>query len=160
MHVQDAPSERGSVLQYVCFKLANEEYAFNIMHIQEVIDFHTITPIPQMPYFVLGVVNIRGNIVPVFDLRRFFSLAEAPITEDTKMLVANIDGNWNSFVVDTVSDNMKIDADMIQETLPVVKHIDPLCISGIIELSGRMVVLIALENMYEDIKRHIDAYHH
>ena len=64
------------ILQFICFKLGEEEYALNILNIREVIAMRKITPVPQMPDFTLGIVNIRGEIIPVFDLRKKFFIAE------------------------------------------------------------------------------------
>ena len=61
-------AEQSEIVQLVCFRLAGEEYAVDITNVQEVIRVQSITPVPRMPVFVLGVINIRGNIVPVFDL--------------------------------------------------------------------------------------------
>ena len=79
-------------LELVCFTLANEEYAVDIKHVQEVIKVPKITKIPQLPDFVLGAINIRGNIVPVFDLRRQFQLAEKPLDSQSKLLVLKLGG--------------------------------------------------------------------
>ena len=78
---QSSAKEAGQLLQLVCFNLADEEYGVDINFVQEVIRVQKITPVPQMPPSVLGVINIRGNIVTVFDLRKQFGLPERPFGE-------------------------------------------------------------------------------
>lgn len=143
--------------QLVCFKLAEEEYAVDITHVQEVIRVQRITSIPQMPDFVLGVVNIRGNVVPVFDLRRRFSLQEKEFDNSTKMLVAKIGPDLISVIVDEILDNIKIECSHIDPSPNVKMQIDRECVRGIGELEGRMIVIVDLYKIHDFINRQISA---
>lgn len=141
----------GDVRQFVCFRLANEEYALDINYVQEVIRVHPITPVPQMPRFCLGVINIRGQVVSVFDLCKLFHLPEKPMDSITKILVATIDNVTISMVVDEILENIKFDESHIDPAPSVKMNVSRECIQGIGELDGRMIVIMDLPRIHETI---------
>jgi purine-binding chemotaxis protein CheW len=149
---------QGEIKQFVCFKLANEEYAVDIQFVQEAIKVPKITPIPQMPEFCLGVINSRGNIIPVFDLRRMFHLADKEFSSETRILVATVEGALVSFVVDRVLDNVKFDMEQVDPAPAVKMNIDREYIEGLGELEHRMIVILGLEPMHEHIMKQIEAF--
>ena len=140
-----------NIKQFVCFKLANEEYGIDIQSIQEVVKVPKMTGIPQMPDFCLGVINSRGNIIPVFDLRKKFYLADNGFNTDTRILVASIDNEAVSFVVDKVLDNVKFDMAQIDPAPTVKMNIDREYIQGLGELEDRMIVILDLDKMHANI---------
>lgn len=155
----DSPkAAENSVQQFVCFKLANEEYAINIQLVQEVIKVPKITMIPQMPAFCLGVINNRGAIIPVFDLRKKFKLADKPFGPETRLLVVSVDHTVVSLVVDQVLDNVKFNMGDIDPTPAVKMNIDRDYVQGLGELDHRMIVILNLEKMHafmmQDIAGH------
>jgi purine-binding chemotaxis protein CheW len=145
------------IKQFVCFKLANEEYGIDIQLIQEVIKVPKVTQIPQMPYFCLGVINSRGNIIPVFDLRKKFHLADREFSGETRILVASLNNEAVSFVVDQVLDNVKFDMARVDPAPAVKMNIDREYIQGLGELEGRMIVILDLEKMHESMMTEILA---
>ena len=153
-------AERSEVVikQFVCFKLANEEYAIDIQLIQEVVKIPKITTIPQMPDFCLGVINSRGIIIPVFDLRKKFHLSDKAFTNETRILVASIDNVPVSFVVDRVLDNVKFDMAQVDPAPTVKMNIDREYIHGLGELAGRMLVILDIEKMHEHMMKEITTY--
>lgn len=146
----DQQLEEG-VLQLVCFMFADEEYAVDIVHVQEVIRAQKITHVPQMPEFTLGVINIRGNIIPVFDLRRKFGLREEAFDDNTKMIVVNVKGSQICFVVDAVLNNVKLLVSSIVPPPTVKMKIKRECIRGIGKVEGRMIIILDLEKLNESI---------
>ncbi len=150
-----AENAQALIKQFVCFKLASEEYGIDIQLIQEVVKIPKITHIPQMPYFCLGVINSRGNIIPVFDLRKKFHLADKDFTHDTRILVASIDNEAVSFVVDKVLDNVKFDMAQVDPAPTVKMNIDREYIDGLGELEGRMIIILNLEKMHANIMSEI-----
>jgi len=149
-------AEKEAVIkQFVCFKLANEEYAIDIQLIQEVVKIPKITDIPQMPSFCLGVINSRGNIIPVFDLRRKFKLPNREFSSETRILSASIDGTMISLVVDQVLDNVKFDMSLVDPAPTVKMNIDREYIHGLGELENRMIVILDLEKMHEHMMKEI-----
>lgn len=145
------------ILQLVCFKFAEEEYALEIRFVREVIHVQKITPVPQMPDFSLGVINIRGNIIPVFDFRRKFGLKEKPSDEKTKMVVAAVAGIQVCFVADEVLANIKVDPSFIVPAPNVRMKMKRECIAGIAKLDERMVIILDLEKIHESILEDIKA---
>ena len=144
-----------SIKQFVCFKLANEQYGIDIQLIQEVVKVPKITQIPQMPFFCLGVINSRGNIIPVFDLRKKFHLPDKDFSHDTRILVAFINNEAVSFVVDQVLDNVKFDMAQVDPAPTVKMNIGREYIQGLGELEGRMIVILDLEKMHDDMMAEI-----
>ena len=144
-----------SIKQFVCFKLANEQYGIDIQLIQEVVKVPKITQIPQMPFFCLGVINSRGNIIPVFDLRKKFHLPDKDFSHDTRILVAFINNEAVSFVVDQVLDNVKFDMAQVDPAPTVKMNIGREYVQGLGELEGRMIVILDLEKMHDDMMAEI-----
>jgi purine-binding chemotaxis protein CheW len=143
------------IRQFVCFKLANEEYAVDIQLVQEVVKVPKMTSIPQMPDFSLGVINNRGNIIPVFDLRKKFHLSDKPFGAETRLLVASVDNTVISLVVDQVLDNVKFDMSQVDPAPAVKMNVDREYIEGLGELEGRMIVILDLQKMHEFIMKEI-----
>lgn len=149
--------QAGQLLQLVCFNLADEEYGIDINCVQEVIRVQRITPIPQMPPSVLGVINIRGNIVPVFDLRRQFGLPEKPFGEATKILVMRLGKITLSIIVDRILDNLKLEAPQIDPAPEVRLKIDKECINGLGQTGDRMIIIINLAAIDRMLRKEIGA---
>jgi purine-binding chemotaxis protein CheW len=158
MSANTVKEEAAERLQLVCFVLANEEYAVDISHVQEVIRVQKITPVPQMPAFAIGVINIRGNIIPVFDLRRQFKLPEKTLDEQSKLLVLKAGGSVFSIIVDRILENIKIDAAAIDPAPEVKLRIDRACIRGLGELGSRMIIILDLDSVSETVKSGIGGY--
>ena len=145
------------ILQLVSFKFADEEYALDIAYIQEVIHVQKITYVPQMPDFSLGVINIRGNIIPVFDLRRKFGLREKPFDEKSKMIVAGVEGTQICFIVDEMLDHIKIEPAALAPAPAVKMKIKRECVAGIGRLDERMIIILDLVKIHEAILEDIQG---
>jgi purine-binding chemotaxis protein CheW len=145
-------------IQVVCFKLEDEEYAFDILNIKEVIHLNAITPVPQMPGFVLGVINIRGTIIPVFDLKKKFGLKDKKFTPDTRIIVTILNFNMIGLIVDKVMENTLIDKNQVDPVPSVKMEIDKECIMGIGKLSGRMITLLDIEEVHKAILKDIKSH--
>ena len=106
VHVQDsaALSTDDGVSQIVSFRLANEDYGVDIRHFQEIILIGQVTQMPQVPEFVCGLINLRGHVIPVIDIRVRFGLEAAPQTEHSRIIVSNIKGKTIGIVVDAVDE--------------------------------------------------------
>ncbi|MBU0650772.1 chemotaxis protein CheW [bacterium] len=143
------------VYQFVCFKMGSEEYALDITDVQEVIRYKQITPVPQMPDFTLGVVNIRGSVIPVFDIRKKFRLPEKPVDSFSRIVVVRVNDVNISFIVEEMLDNIKFRKSQIDPVPPVKMAIDKSCIKGIGEFTDRMVIILDLKNIHIEIKKSI-----
>lgn len=156
--VQQDIVDRDDVLQLVCFKLAEEEYSVDITRVQEVIRVQKITPVPQMPDFVLGVVNIRGNVVPVFDLRKKIGLELKPFDGKTKILVITINNILISLIVDEILDNIKIDKKLIDPAPNVKMTIEKDCVKGVGLIENRMIIILDLDWINDEINKEIEHF--
>jgi len=105
--------------KYLTFKLAGEEYAIEILEVKEIIGLMPITDVPRMPGYVRGVINLRGKVIPVVDLRTKFGLMSTEDTDETCIIVVDVAQNGKStqtgILVDTVSEVLDIAADQIEE---------------------------------------------
>jgi purine-binding chemotaxis protein CheW len=155
---QEQMSAAEDVKQLVCFKLADEEYAVEIIRVQEVNRVQKITPVPQMPAFVLGVVNIRGSVVPVFDLRVKFGLPQKEFDKKTKILVITVDTIFMSFIVDEILDNIKLENAQIDPAPNVKMKISKECLSGVGLQDNRMIVILDLDKINEEINADIEKH--
>lgn len=104
--------------KYLTFALANEEYGLEILKVREIIGFMDITAVPQTPAYVKGVINLRGQVIPVIDLRAKFGMETAKVTEETCIIVVEISQRGNKFstgiVVDTVREVLDVEGQNIE----------------------------------------------
>lgn len=145
-------------LQLVCFKLANEEYAIDITRIQEVVKIDMITEIPQIPEFALGIVNVRGNIVPVFDLRKLYGLGDKAFNEKSRLLILRHNGKLVSVVVDEILDTLKLDKKKIDPPPAVEMKIKSGCVKGLGMLDHRIIIILELDPMLQEISDSIHNF--
>lgn len=145
------------VLQMVCFSFGQEQYAIDITNVQEVIRVQKVTHVPQMPDFTLGVINIRGDILPVFDLRKKFGMPEKQADDQTKMIVVDVGDARICFIVDAILDNVKLEKESIVPAPNMKMKIKHECIQGIGNLKGRMIVILDIIKLHESILEDIKA---
>ena len=145
MNQSSATGGMGSVAssgQFLTFTLQNEEYGIEILKVQEIKGFSKITPIPNAPPFVRGVLNLRGTVVPIIDLRARFSMTEKEYDQFTCIVVVNVGSRVVGLVVDTVSDVLNIPTDAIAEPPELTTSGDGSCITGMGKLGERIVMLL------------------
>lgn len=128
--------------QFLTFTLQNEEYGIEILRVQEIKGFSKITPIPNAPPFVRGVMNLRGTVVPVVDLRARFSMTEKEYDQFTCIVVVTVGERVVGLVVDTVSDVLNIPAESIADPPALAQDGDASCITGMGKLGERIVMLL------------------
>ena len=128
--------------QFLTFTLQNEEYGIEILKVQEIKGFSKITPIPNAPSFVRGVMNLRGTVVPIIDLRARFSMTEKNYDQFTCIIVVNVGTRVVGLVVDTVSDVLNIPNDAIADPPELASVGDSSCITGMGKLGERIVMLL------------------
>ncbi|GIX37365.1 MAG: chemotaxis protein CheW [Silanimonas sp.] len=133
--------------EFLAFKLGHEEYGVDILSVQEIRGYDTVTRVPEAPDYIKGVINLRGVIVPVVDLRLKFRLGEAAYDEFTVMIVLNLKGKVIAAVVDGVSDVVQVEAEQIRPTPEFGGIIDTRFISGIATVGERMLILLDIESL-------------
>ena len=145
----------GSLLQLVTFSIDDEEFGVNILKVQEIIRIMEITRVPRSPEFVEGVINLRGRVIPIVDLRRRFGLAAIAHDKDTRIIVIELNSLVVGFIVDAVSEVLRIPADTVEPTPPVAAGVDSEYISGVGKLQDRLLILLDLDKLLtaEDLHR-------
>lgn len=135
------------VVQVVVFRLGNEEFATFIHQVQEIIRSLSITPLPKVPYFVEGIVNLRGNILPVISLRKKFDLEALDSSKDTRIIVVNIDGGMIGMIVDCVTEVLRISKSSIEGAPPLISSVDAECIHGVVNIGKRLIIILDLKRI-------------
>jgi purine-binding chemotaxis protein CheW len=142
-------STSGELIQLVSFKLDNEEYGIEVLKVREIIRMIPITHMPNTPSYVEGIINLRGKIIPVVSMRKKFGLMEREDCTQTRIVVMDISGELMGFVVDSVSEVIRISGSEIQPPPNVVSGgIDQECITGVINQTERLLVLLDLERLF------------
>jgi purine-binding chemotaxis protein CheW len=133
--------------QVVVFDVANESYAVDIARVHEIIRLQQITLIPGAPPCIEGVVNLRGKVIPVLDLRKRFSLVASEHTRASRIVVVEIGGQTIGLIVDGVSEVLRIPSDRIEPPSPLVTGVDSRYLRGIAKLEDRLIVLLDLDQV-------------
>ncbi|WP_029921476.1 chemotaxis protein CheW [Nevskia soli] len=133
--------------EFLTFTLGQEEYGVDILKVQEIRGYDTVTRIPEAPDFIKGVINLRGTIVPVVDMRLKFHLASAEYNEFTVMIILNVARRVVGMVVDGVSDVMQLSAEQIRPAPEFGSSVNTRFITGIGTLEQRMLILIDIEKL-------------
>lgn len=134
-------------LQLVVFKLDKEEYGVDIMQVQEISPFQKLTKVPNSPAFVDGIVNLRGDVIPVVSLKKKFNLAETEVTELTRLIVINNGSRRTGFVVDDASEVITITDKDIEEAPPMVVGADRKYIQGVGKVGQRILIILDLHKL-------------
>ena len=128
--------------QYLTFALGAEEYGVEILKVQEIKGYSAITPIPNTPSYVKGVMNLRGSIIPIVDLRAKLSMPEAAYNQFTVIIVVRVGAKTVGVVVDAVSDVLNIPLKDIQPTPDFGSQVDARFISGLAKAGERLAILL------------------
>src|SRR5208337_716436 len=128
------------VLQLVTFRLGNEEFGIDIKKVQEINRMIDITKIPNAPGHVEGVVNLRGKIVPIVSLRTKLNFEEKERDKSTRIMVVEIDGCVLGFIVDSVSEVLRIQDPKVEPTPSITGTGDTTYIQGVINLADRILI--------------------
>ncbi|MBN2583747.1 MAG: purine-binding chemotaxis protein CheW [Planctomycetes bacterium] len=128
--------------KYLTFFLGDQEYGVEILKVREIIGMVRITPVPRTPQFVEGVINLRGKVIPVIDLRHKFDMASVERNEETCIIVVDVNGIEMGIIVDKVSEVQDISGDDIEETPDFGQTVDTEFILGIAKTGGQVTVLL------------------
>jgi purine-binding chemotaxis protein CheW len=137
--------------KYLTFSLAGEEYGIGILQVKEIIGMMPVTTVPRTPPFVKGVVNLRGKVIPVVDLRLKFGMEEAPYTERTCIIVVEIGMQRGAMqigiVVDSVSEVLNIKGNDIEQTPTFGAELDMDYILGMAKMNGGVKILLEIDRV-------------
>lgn len=138
------------VLQWVTFRLDDESYGINVMQVQEVLRYTEITPVPGAPSYVLGIINLRGNVVTVIDTRQRFGLDPAPITDNTRIVIIEVDRQVVGILADSVAEVVYLRQSEIETAPNVGNEESAKFIQGVCNKGGELLILVDLEKMMTD----------
>jgi purine-binding chemotaxis protein CheW len=137
--------------KYLTFTLAEEEYGIGILKVKEIIGMMTITTVPQTPDYMKGVINLRGKVIPVVDLRLKFGMEAIGYTERTCIIVVEITGDGKKIqigsLVDSVSEVLNIKAGDIEDTPNFGRHLNTDYILGMAKTGGRVKILLDIDKV-------------
>ncbi|ABZ84804.1 purine-binding chemotaxis protein chew [Heliomicrobium modesticaldum Ice1] len=145
MEKKDLPDER----QLVAFTLAGEEYAVDIHYVQEIDRLLNITRVPKAPFYVEGVINLRGNVVPVIDLRKRFALPPRETTDRTRIIIVKVKEITVGIIVDGVSEVTRIPSTAVEPPPGLCGSVDLDFIHGVGKLGERLLILVNLEKVID-----------
>lgn len=135
------------LIQLVTFSIGEEEFGVDILKVQEIIRTMEITKVPRAPEFVEGVINLRGKVIPIVDLRKRFGLETRDHDKHTRIIVIEINQMIVGFVVDSVSEVLRIPANTVEPPPPVVSGLESEYISGVGKLQDRLLILLDLNRL-------------
>ncbi|HHV08540.1 MAG TPA: chemotaxis protein CheW [Firmicutes bacterium] len=133
--------------QLVVFSLGQEEYGVDILQVQEIKRLTEITRVPNAPDFVEGVINLRGNVIPVIDLHKRFSLKAAEVTDESRIVIVNVQDITVGITVDAVSEVITLEADAFAPPPPLVAGIEASFIEAIGKLEDRLLILLNMDRI-------------
>nr|WP_295769022.1 chemotaxis protein CheW [Rhodoferax sp.] len=133
--------------QYLTLRLGDEDYAIDIMRVQEIRSYEEPTRMANSPSFIKGVINLRGVIVPIVDLRMKLNISKVDYTEFTVVIILKIKGAVTGAVVDAVSDVVTLDAEMIKPAPQFESAIDSRFVLGLANVGERMLIVMNMETL-------------
>ena len=144
---KEAGEEGGYAQEYLTYTLGPEEYAIDILKVQEIRGYEAPTTIANAPSFLKGVINLRGTIVPIVDLRIKFNVGTADYTPFTVVIILNIGSRVVGIVVDSVSDVTMLRQDQIRPAPEFAATVDTKYINGLCTLGERMLIVVDIERL-------------
>lgn len=142
MNAEANVQHAGETRQLVVFSVADEIYGVDIHQVKEIIRVPEITRVPRTPDFVEGVVNLRGSVIPVLDLRKRFGFSAGEASSDQRIVVMEMGEQTVGMIVDSVSEVLQVDVERIEPASPYVVTVDSQYISGIAKLGERLIILL------------------
>jgi len=133
------------ILQLVTFTLEKEEYAVDILSVQEINRITEITRVPNAPDYVEGVINLRGKVIPVVNLRKKFGLDNRETDDSSRVIIMDIQGVTYGLVVDSVSEVLRIPTSIVEPPPPMASSMSSMFIKGIAKLENRLIILIDID---------------
>lgn len=146
-HRPDDGTDGSYAQEYLTFTLGEEEYAIDILKVQEIRGYDTVTSIAHAPLFIKGVINLRGTIVPIVDLRIKFGVGVVEYTPFTVTIILNVGGRVVGMVVDSVSDVLALESSKILPAPEFSSSLDTRYIHGLGSIDERMLIVVDIEKL-------------
>ena len=139
--------ETTELLQLVSFFIGNEEFGVDILYVQEINRMSQVTKVPNSPEFVNGVINLRGRVIPVIDLRLKFGMPKKEPDKNTRIIVIEVSGKTVGFIVDSVNEVLRISKDVTEPPPELAMGVNSEYIKAVGKLEDRLLILIDLEKI-------------
>lgn len=139
---QTVQTKQTNLTKQVIFTLGDEEYGLDIMLVNAIEKYTDMVKIPNAPAYISGIINLRGDVIPVFSLRRKFGLPDKTIDENSKMIITKSNGMLMAYEVDAVKEIMEIPSEDLNETPVIVKNNNTAYIKCVANINGRMILLL------------------
>lgn len=136
------------VVQYVSFVLSNEKYAINIISVEEILRKVDITAVPNAPSFIEGVVNIRGKVIPVVDLKKKLRIGSSNDDSNVRIIITNLKNKRVGFLVDAVEEVIRIDHSIIEQAPALSVSVDSDYVSGVAKTEKGMTILLDINKIF------------
>lgn len=135
-------------VQIVCFKIGKEEYGIDILKVQEILNLPRITLLPKAAEFILGVIDLRGKVLPIIDLSKRFGIESSNASKTARAIVVKIKGKKVGLAIDSVSHVVKVDSEVIEPPPAIVKGISGRYIVGIAKVNEEFVVILDIDQIF------------
>lgn len=140
-------------MQFVVFKLNNEEYAIEINSVEGILKYEEITNIPQTDEFILGVINLRGKVIPIYNVKRKFYGESSSITDDTRIIIIHNSDILIGIIVDSVLEVLKIPEENIELTDSIFSEESNKTITGIGKVEDRLLMIIDIKSLLTETEK-------
>jgi len=147
MNEENKQQENVELMQLVSFVLGNELFGIEILHVQEIIRLLSITKVPNTPPFIEGVINLRGRVIPIIDLRVRLGIEISDHNHSTRIVVVELDEKIVGFIVDEVNEVLRIPTTIIEPPPPMAEGIDSEYITAVAKLEERLLILMDLSKI-------------
>ncbi len=145
--LKEQKKEGSELLQLVSFLIGNEEFGVDILYVQEINRMIQITKVPNAPVFIEGVINLRGRVIPVVDLRTKLGMPKKDHDKDTRIIVVEVDDKTIGFIVDAVNEVLRIPKDITEAPPELVSGINSDFIKSVGKLEDRLLILLDLQKI-------------
>ena len=151
----DDAAKHDELIQLVSFMLADEEYGVEVLKVREIIRMPTITKMPNVPQHVEGIINLRGKVIPIISMRKRFGLMENDNNSHTRIIIMDVVGSMTGFIVDAVSEVIRIHSSEIQPspTIVISGGIDQEFITGVFNHGERLLIIMDIDLMFSEDER-------
>lgn len=140
------------LLQLVTFHVGTEEFGVNILEVREINRMMDITRVPHAPPFVEGVINLRGQVIPVVDLRSRFGLAAGERDKSTRIVVVELPGKVVGFLVDSVSEVLRVSTSRVEPPPALTGGVESVYIRGVVKLEDRLLILLDMQKLLNRVE--------
>jgi purine-binding chemotaxis protein CheW len=145
--MMEAIAAAGAQREFIAFRVGAQEFCIDIMSVREIRGWTPATALPHAPSYVRGVINLRGSVLPIFDLAERLGFAATDVSARQVIIVVQVGSQIIGLLVDAVSDILTLSTEMIQATPDVATHVARNFVSGMLAIDGRMIGLVELDGI-------------